>query len=225
MLSNKSESSLQGAQIEVVLDGRPIQVPSERRSLSGIFSFLDTLALEQQRVLHWFSVDGHPAEPGDPMYVDRPYTRVEATSLDLQQFPLQLIRTAMHQTAQAVSEIQSAVSTVLINDTDTARELWWRLAAKLKYPLLTLSLLPDSNRCPGNGRATLGELRKWQLLRLASLMKEVDDACCAEDTRALSNILEQRVLPWLEMLGDSLELWLETFVMDSTVANGSDQAD
>lgn len=225
MFSNKSESSLEGEQIEVLLDGRAIQVPSERRSLSGIFSFLDTLALQQQRVLYWFSVDGQPAEPGALMCVDRPYARVEAVSLDLQQFPLQLIRTAMHQTAQAVGEVQSAVSTVLINDTETARELWWKLAAKMKSPLLTLSLLPDFNRRMENGRATLGELRRWQLLRLASLLKEVDDACCAEDTRTLSNVLEQRVLPWLEMLGDSLELWLETFLMDSSMGAEIDQAD
>jgi hypothetical protein len=143
---------------------------------------------------------------------------VEAASLDLEQFPLQLIRTAMHQTAQALGEVQTAIPIVLINDTDAARELWWKIAAKLKCPLLTLSLLPESNRCPESGRATLGELRKWQLQRLASLMKEVDDACSAEDTRALSNVLERRVLPWLEMLGDSLELWLETFPANSSAA-------
>ena len=154
---------------------------------------------------------------------DGAHVRIEAASLDLQQFPSQLIRTARHQAALAAVEVQSAVSAVLINDVEAARELWWRLVAKLKCPLLALSLLPVSTWRPENGRVTLGELRQWQLRELASLSKDVDDACWAEDTRALSNVLEQRVLPWLETLGDSLELWLETLQMgiDSRSATGA----
>jgi len=161
-------------------------------------------------VLYWLTVDGQPADPGELPGFDKPYCRIEAASLDLHQLPLQLVQMAMHQTAQFILEVQSAVSTVLINDTETARELWWRLARKLKSPLLTLSLLPDSSYDPASGRASLGELRKWQLHQLVCLIKDVDGACWAEDTRALSNSLEQRVLPWLEMLGDSLELWSES---------------
>lgn len=217
MYLDKSESSPKGRTIEVLLDGQPVKVPSERQSLSGIFSFLDTVALEQQRVLYWLTVDGRPAEPGECFSCDKAYVRVEAASLDLQQLPLQLIQTAMHQTVEATAEVQSAVLTVLINDTETARELWWRLARKLKSPLLTLSLLSESSCGPANGRASLGQLRKWQLQQLASLIKDVDSACCGEDTRALSNVLEQRVLPWLETLGDSLELWLETLLIGDRI--------
>lgn len=218
MFSNQSEPSLHGGQIEVLLDGKPINLPPERRSLSGIFSFLDALALEQQRVLYWFTVDGHPAEPGEPLCNDKPYTQIHAASLDLHQFPSQLIRTAIHQTAHTIVEVQSAVSAVLINDTETARELWWRLASRLKCPLLTLSLLPDTGSRHAPGRSSLAELRKWQLRQLASLIKDVDDVCSADDTRPLSNMLEQRVLPWLETLGDSLELWLETLESRAAVA-------
>lgn len=199
--------------MEVFLDGQPINVPSDRRSLSGIFSFLDTLALEQQRVLYWLTVDGHPAAPGESFSCDKGHARIEAASLDLRQLPLQFIQTAIHQTAQAAAEVQSAISTVLINDTQTSQELWWKLAAKLKSPLLTLSLLPESSCGPANGRASLGQLRKWQLQQLASVIRDVDDACCGEDTRTLSNVLEQRVLPWLETLSDSLDLWSETLQM------------
>jgi hypothetical protein len=214
---DKSESCPDGQTIEVLLDGQPIKVPSERRSLSGIFSFLDAVALEQQRVLYWLTVDGRPAEPGQSFSSEKTYVRIEAASLDLHQLPLQLIQTAMHQTVEAIGEVQSAVSTVLINDTETARELWWKLARKLKSPLLTLSLLPESSCGPANGRASLGQLRKWQLQQLGSLLKDVDGTCCGEDTRALSNVLEQRVLPWLETLGDSLELWLETLLMGNRI--------
>jgi hypothetical protein len=209
----KPELSPRNGQREVLLDGRPIEVPAERRSLSGIYSFLDMMTLEQQRVLYWFCVDGRPTDPGESSGLDGSYVRIEAASLDLHQFPLQLVQTARHQATQAVVEVQSAVSGVLINNIETARELWWRLVAKLKCPLLTLSLLPVSTWRSENGRVTLGDLRQWQLRELASLSKDVDDACWGEDTRALSNVLEQRVLPWLETLGDSLELWLETLQM------------
>jgi hypothetical protein len=214
---DKPQSLPEGRTIEILLDGRTINVPSERRSLSAIFSFLDTLALEQQRVVYWFMVDGRPAEPGESFSCDKSYIRVEATSLDLNHLPLQLVQTAKHQTAQAAEEIQSAISTVLINDIEMAREFWWTIAAKLKSPLLTLSLLPESSCGPSNGRASLGQLRKWQLEQLASVIRDADDACCGEDTRALSNVLERRVLPWLETLGDSLDLWSETLLMRTRV--------
>src|ERR1051325_778681 len=219
MSSSSSESWLGDGPIEVLLDGRPISIAPERGSLSGIFSLLDTLALERQRVLYWFTVDGRPAQPGDLLSLEGPHTRVEASSLDLQQFPLHLIHTAIHQTAHAIEEVQSAISTVLINDTDTARELWWRLAVRLKCPLLTLSLLPPARSQSQNNRPSLAELRKWQLQQLASIIKDVDDICWAEDTRPLSNLLEQRVLPWLETLGDSLELWLETMQTGAAVSH------
>lgn len=225
MSSSSSDAPLRDGQIEVLLDGLPIKVPPERRSLSGIFSLLDTLALEQSRVLYWFTVDGHPAEPGQPITIDRPCVRVEAASLDLRQFPQQLIRTAIHQTARAIEEVQSAISTVLINDTHTARELWWRLAATLKSPLLTLSLLPQGNYQSANNRPSLVELRKWQLHQLACLIKDVDEVCWADDTRPLSNLLEQRVVPWLETLGDSLELWLETLQTSLPMADKMSQPD
>jgi hypothetical protein len=164
-------------------------------------------------------VDGHPAEPGEILSINQPYARVEAASLDLQQFPAQLIRTAIHQTAQAINEVQSAVSAVLINDTEMARELWWRLAVRLKGPLLTLSLLPHADGRHQSNRPSLAELRRWQLGQLACLIKDVDDACSADDTRPLASVLEKRVLPWLETLGDSLELWLETVEMNAAVAS------
>jgi hypothetical protein len=126
----------------------------------------------------------------------------------LHQLPLQLVQTAMHQTARAAEEVQSAISTVLINDIETSRELWWKLAATLKSPLLTLSLLPEVT-----GRASLGQLRKWQLQQLAWVIRDVDDTCRGEETRALSDVLERRVLPWLATLGDSLDLWSETLQM------------
>jgi len=42
------------------------------------------------------------------------------------------------------------------------------------------------------------------------VMQDTDAACSAEDSTALSNALEYRVLPWLDGLQNSLELWHTT---------------
>lgn len=70
---------------------------------------------------------------------------------------------------------------VLINEGVGAREFWWRLAPDLKAPLLTLSLVPEFACGPANGRASLTQLRKWQLQQLAGIIREVDEAWWTED--------------------------------------------
>jgi len=98
---------------------------------------------------------------------------------------------------------------VMINEGEIARELWWELASKLNEPLLTLSLLPDDVYQPVSGCASLRQLRKWQLQQLAVIMKDVDAACWTTPA-ALSNALENRVLPWLDNLQRTIFLWHQT---------------
>ena len=99
---------------------------------------------------------------------------------------------------------------MLINDVYVAHELWWNLARRLKEPVLTLSLLPDNACDQADGRASLTQLRKWQLEQVAAIIKDVDKVCCSKDTIPLSNALENRVLPWLEELSEVISLWHET---------------
>ena len=44
---------------------------------------------------------------------------------------------------------------------------------------------------------------------------DLDEACGLEDTTALSNALENRVLPWLDGLLGTLELWQNSFLLGS----------
>ena len=97
----------------------------------------------------------------------------------------------------------------MINDGVVAREVWWEVARKLKEPLLTLSLLPDSVYQPVAGCASLLQLRKWQLQQLAAIINDVDEACWSTPA-ALSNALENRVLPWLDKLQQTIFLWHQT---------------
>jgi hypothetical protein len=207
MRSDTFEIPATHQQIEVRLDGLPIQVPAERRSLVAIRSYLETLALEHQRIICAFSVDGQRANLGQALANRRSFRRVDAKTIHLDQMPLQFLETALRQVAHARERVASAVTLVLVNDGRLAREFWWSLTQELKEPLLTLCLLPDDICGPANGRASLTQMRKWQLQHLGNIIRDVDEACHSEDTILLSNALENRVLPWLQSLQEHISLW------------------
>ena len=193
---------------EVILDERIIPIPAERRSINSIRCYLEILAMEQQRILITFAVDGEPANSARADGEKFSVTRISAETVDLKDLPVHLLETSLQQTAGARAQVEQAVSLVLINDRHLARELWWNLTRKLKEPLLTLSLVPETIFRPNEaGGASPLQLRRWQLQQLAVIIKEVDAACWVADPLALSNALETRVLPWLESLEELISLW------------------
>lgn len=208
---------------EVLLDGHLVQLPEERRSLSGIQTYLETLALENERVLCSLTVDGRPAKFVQSSPENFSFTRIEAQTVALTEMPLRMLETALQETAQARALVESAITLVLINDAATSRELWWNLASKLKEPLLTLSLLPETIYQPAPGCATLLQMRKWQLQQLAIIIKDVDEACWSLTSDTLSDALESRVLPWLGKLHQTIQLWRETVLAGSRVQRNWDR--
>jgi hypothetical protein len=205
--------------VKVLLDGQPIALPPERRSLGAIRTYLETLALENQRMLCSWSVDGlegrsaknaapRPANCADSAKIS--FSRIEARTVSLNEMPLRMLETALQEAVQARIAVEAAVTLVLINDGAVARELWWDLARKLKEPLLTLSLLPETIYQPAPGCASLQQLRVWQLQQLATIIQAVDEACWQTETAALSNALENRALPWLNNLYEMIRLWQQT---------------
>jgi len=156
------------------------------------------------------NIDDEPVNLALPLVNTRGFHRVEAETIPLEEKTLLLLKTALQQADQAREYVETAVALVLINEVHVARELWWNLARQLKEPVLTLSLLPDDVCGPANGRASLTQLRKWQLEQIAVIIKDVDAVCHAEDTIPLSNALENRVLPWLQNLTELIILWHET---------------
>ena len=218
MRAETFETSSTRQQVEVRLDGLPIQVPAERRSLVAIRSYVETLAMEHQRIVCAFSVDGERASLAQPLTNRKTFRRVDAKTIELDQMPLQFLEAALHQAAHARERVASAVTLVLVNDACVAREFWWSLTCELKAPLLTLSLLPDDICGPANGRASLTQLRKWQLQQLANIIRDVDEACHSQNTLLLSNALENRVLPWLEGLHENISLWHQTVVAGARFA-------
>lgn len=204
------DPSSTGAGLQVLLDGAPVILPDQRHSLPAIRAYLETLALEKQRILFSFRVDGARINLAAMLPTQKGFMKIEAETLDLTQVPLQLIKTAIVQTGEAKTQIVSAVTLVLINCPAWAREHWWNLVRMLNQPLLTLSLMPESAYGTAATGTSLSQLRKWQLQQLGAILREVDQTCWSDDPGALSNALEYRVLPWLHGLQTSLELWHET---------------
>lgn len=196
--------------LEVKLDGVSVEIPPGRRSFVAIRSYLESLALQQQRILCALNVDGESVNLTHSRVPWKSFSQIEGETMSLSEVPAQLIKAAFQQTTTIRAKVQSAVELVLINDTRRAQELWWGLSTALKEPLLTLSLLPDHICGPSNGRASLTQLRKWQLEQLGGIIQDIDDASNMEDTAALSDALEKRALPWLDQLLESLNLWNET---------------
>lgn len=201
-------------EIEVKLDGTPVVIPPERCSFMGIRSFLESLALQRQRILCSLSIDGEPVNLTQPRNNRKEFAQVEAETMDLKEVPFQLLKAALQQATTVRARLQTAVELVLINDGRRAREVWWSLSTALKEPLLTLSLLPDNICGPDNGRASLLQLRKWQLEQLGGVIREVDEACHTEDTTVLAEALEQRALPWLDKLHEFLLMWHDMIASD-----------
>jgi hypothetical protein len=211
--------------LEVLLDGHPIKLPAERRTLSAIRTYLETIALESERMLCAFSVDGRPEKMSRScLNLEKTaFSRVEGTTMGLTEIPQRMLETALTETAHARIAVQNAVTLVLINDGVVAQELWWDLARQLKEPLLTLSLLPETIYQTPTGSASLLQLRKWQLQQLAVIMKEVDEACWSADPALLSNALENHALPWLSKLHQTILLWRETVLAGNHVKNNWDR--
>jgi len=197
-------------EIEVVLDGLPVGLPTEHRSLGAIRCHLEALALEKQRVLYSLSVDGQPVNLALPALGWGNFCRVEAGTVALEETSLLVLKKAFQQTDYARECVETALTLVLINDGQVAHEVWWNLALALKEPVLTLSLLPDNVCGNSDGHTSSTQLRKWQLEQIASIIREVDEACHSKDTIPLSNALENRVLPWLQNLSELIGLWHET---------------
>ena len=196
--------------IEVSLDGVPVRLPSERRSLDAIRCHLETIALRQQRFLGSIRVVGWSAQPAKSVSGRGGLFRVEASTMELGNRTLLILKTALEQTTSTMCRVTNAITRVLINEGPVAREIWWSLANELKEPILTLSLLPDNVCGPNHGQASFTQLRKWQLEQLAAIIRDVDDVCTSEDTSSLSDALATHVLPWLEGQFEVIQLWLET---------------
>jgi hypothetical protein len=205
MNHTNTEAAKLAGEIQVTLDCATVVLPAGRNSLNSIRSYLEAVALANQRVLGEFLVDGSAIEPGLP-WDKLSFRRVDAMTVPLTDQPLLLLTTARQQVEFARASVETALTLVLINNPFTARELWWNLAGKLKDPVLTLSLMPEQ-LCERWCGTTFQKLRQWQLEQISLIVRRVDEACDSQNNIQLSDALEKFVLPWLEQLAEHVRLW------------------
>ncbi len=210
---------------EVLLDGRRIKLPENRRSINAIKTYLETLVLENERVLCSFTVAGHRENFSRPLGSTAKFAccRIEAQSFCLSDMPLRMLHTALQETNQLRLKAQNVVTLAVINEAGVARELWWELAGRLKEPLLTLGLLPETTYQTPAGSASLLQTRKWQLQQLALVLRDVDELCWQADSTKLSDALENIVLPWLGKQHQLILLWFETMLAGTRARTGWDR--
>jgi len=210
MYTETCDSKSTEAQVEVLLDGLPVRLPFQRRSLSGICTHVDSVALGRQRVLTSLRVDGEEMNLAGPLPPSRRFASIECKSINLEQLPLHLVEAALEQIQHAREQIHAAVVFLLLNDGCAATEFCWQLARRLKAPVLTLSLLPNTVCGPTDGQTSMTQLRRWQLEQIGNIIKDVNEACWSGNQRMLFNALENRALPWLNQLQNTLSLMHET---------------
>jgi len=200
----------------VFLDGVRIAPPHNRRSLAAVRAWLEALALRQGRVISALRVDGEPVVQSDASSRGGDFHRIEAETSGLEEMPLQVLATALEQTNRLLAQAEAVLARMCINNGAGARELWWRLAAELKLPLVTLSLLPCA--AAEWGKVSPLQLRRWQLEQLAEIIQELDRHADADQPAALIEALERRLWPWLWRLRETLMLQREAMTAGARLA-------
>lgn len=205
--------------IVVTLDCETVALPAGRNSVNSIRTYLETMALANQRILGEFAVDGELVDLSLPL-PDLTFHRVDAVTVPLADLPLLLLTAAGNQVERARAAVETALTLVLINNPANARELWWNLAGRLKEPVLTLSLMPE-HLCELWCGTSFQKLRRWQLEQISLIVQRVDAVCQADDNLQLSDALEKLVLPWLDRLGEHIRLWQEATLAGARLAGTS----
>ncbi len=190
------------SQVRVTLDGQTLALsPQLRVSLPAIRAHLEALVLCQRRILHELVVDGVTLNLHRPAWAFESFQHVAATTISFEALMSQLLHLAREQVAQLRSRSEAAVLLVLINEWPAAQRIWWNLLPDLKEPLVTLSFLPELGHHPVPLGSVPTETCARQAEELGRIQQEVEGHCAQRDALALSDTLEQRLLPWLDQLG------------------------
>src|SRR5438876_3989500 len=94
-MSGRTEDLSSPIRIEVIMDGKPIELPEHiKGSLTAIRSYLESLALQHDRVVSLFIVDGINVSTIEESLEIKGMQRVNADTIGLDELTRQLISTA-----------------------------------------------------------------------------------------------------------------------------------
>lgn len=194
-------------QVLVTLDGIPIALPAgSERNVAAIRAHLESVVLSRSRLLCTLHVDGVPTDLDNPSSLHRPTRVVAAESIAFDQLHQQLVLLTRERVKLLIERTRNAALIVLINDWEQGRRIWNSLLPELRQALLALCVLPPTG--PGAGAELYSNVRLAEFL--GRIFADINDVVSQRSPEELSDALEQRVVPWLDLLQLSLEKWNET---------------
>ncbi|MFT4690006.1 MAG: hypothetical protein ACJASX_003969 [Limisphaerales bacterium] len=196
----------------VLLDGSVIAVPPEHReSFATLLAHLELLALRSRRVLTSLNVDGVAVRLDCPPDWQSRWDEVEGHSISFAELSSRLISSAAANLTQLRKGVEKTVLLVMINDPRCLERTWSSWNPDVGNTLAVFSLLRqlwhaqrfDNWLAPSliDEHSEDIELLAGEL-RVALVSESPSDL---DASLVVSELLEQRMLPWLDRTGELLE--------------------
>lgn len=194
--------------IQIELDGQQVDLPLQvASSLISIRAYLEFLALQQRRVLSGFIVDGIELRQLPEDAQTSRFRHVRADTITFEQLSRRLIETACRQLHQLANQIESRTLRLLISDWRQIHRQWQEWLPQFRTPLISLGFLrelwgeavDDIHIGDHTLAAHLDQLNPL-LCEAEALLLAAEDHWTDEDAIQLSDLLEERLVPWLKVL-------------------------
>ena len=197
-----------GKQSKILLDGKKVEIPANSmQSLAEVRAHLELLALRQDRVLASLTVDGEPISLSQVSCVKGGFSLVQAFSIGFSELAESVASTTRLQVCELKSKVDNAVTLVLINPWGPALKYLTQVEAELRTLLVVLHFLQELTGSPMMniqfGNRTLLE----HLSEFLSIINCIDQAEIQQDVITLSDVLENKLSPWLQTLIGYLSNW------------------
>lgn len=133
-----------GDRLEVTVDGAPLELPKWLAdSLTSIRTYLECVAMKQERVLWSLLVDGQKMDLAQPLPGDDGFRVVRANTITFEELRNRLISAGREKVADLISAMQPVSLMVLINGLEYAKDLWFEWEPQLREPLFSLRALQE----------------------------------------------------------------------------------
>jgi hypothetical protein len=174
------------------------------KSLAAVRAQLELMALRQERVLAALEVDGETVNLPTAASWNKDFRCVTAQTMSFLDLGRHMAATALKQVQSLQTRAETASALVLINEWPAIANLVQALEADLNAVLVVVSFLhelcgPCLLDATMDGASMLDHLERLNVIRnrLAMVVQQ-------QRTEALSDVLNQRVAPWLERLAEYL---------------------
>ncbi len=197
-----------GKQSKILLDGKKVEIPANAmHSLAEVRAHLELLALRQDRVLASLTVDGQPISLTQVSGVKEGFSLVQAFSIGFAELAESVASTTRLQVCELKSKVDSAVTLVLINPWGPVHQQLKQLEGELRTLLVVLHFLQELTGSPMTnilfGNRTLLE----HLSEFLAIINCLDQAETQQNVITLSDVLENKLSPWLQTLIGYLSNW------------------